>query len=175
MPRSGDNVNKSAQSTSTRSKTEKEIESKERRDSSITKKAVIEDAAAAKSGSLAGEFKRFEGQMNALFKKMESSIETKIDNLDTKFTTLFGELKTEIQGLKSEIQANTSDIESMTDRMSEFERSLQFQSLLVKDTDEKCMRKMKNMERKLDDRMKVLDQKLNFGRLADSEQDSLME
>lgn len=48
----------------------------------------------------------------------------------------------------------------MTDRMGEFERSLEFQSVLVKDTDEKYMRKMKKMERNLDDKIKLLDQKL---------------
>ena len=156
---------------SAKDKKDKDSESKDRTDRRESKAAreLVKDTkglkepvveAAGKSIGMEEKFDKFQVEMRALFKKLDDSIDKKIGKLEEKFTNVYEELKAEIGTLKADIQANTSDIETINETLGEYEKSIEFQANQISDVEETHKRDMKKMEKSLDEKLKMLDQKL---------------
>ena len=102
-----------------RDKKDKERESKERKDrrdsriaslsASVLELKIPKEPTAEAAGKCEGldeKFDRFQNEMRGFFKKLDDSIDEKINNLNDKFTSRFDDLKVEIGALKTEIEGN---------------------------------------------------------------------
>ena len=107
-----------------------------RRESKMAKELSIEEAD-SKGGALEKEFKKFREEMQSMFKDLDDSLGQKISKLDKKFSNMFLELKGELGTLKSDVQAVVSDVDSLTERMDEYDRSLEYQSASLTDLEKK--------------------------------------
>ena len=158
-----------------RDKKDKERESKERkdrRDSRIasvsasvlelktSKEPTAEAEAAGKYEGLDEKFDKFQNEMRGLFKKLDDSIDEKINNLNDKFTSRFDDLKVEIGALKTEIDGNTSGIVSINKTLRQHENSIEFHASQTIESEEKRKNEMKRLEKSVDEKIKLLDQKL---------------
>ena len=156
-----------------RDKKDKERESKERKDRRDSRIASVSASvlelktpkeptaeAAGKCEGLDEKFDRFQNEIRGLFKKLDDSIDEKINNLNDKFTSRFDDLKVEIGALKTEIEGNTSDIVSINKTLRQHENSIEFHANQTIEADEKRKNEMKMLEKSVDEKIKLLDQKL---------------
>lgn len=146
---------------------EKEPETKdrkERRESRIATVSAELKSAKEPTGksieALDDKFEKFQTEMRGLFQKLDNSIEEKINRLDDKFTNRFEELKTEMGVLKSDIEGNTSDIRSLDKTLRKHEETIEFNASQIIESDQKRKREIKKMENSVDEKIKLLDQKL---------------
>ena len=146
---------------------DKESERRERRESRIASVTASVSAlktaeASGKSGKseLDEKFEKFQNEMRSLFQKLDDSIDEKINKLDDKFSNRFEELKTEIGTLKADIEVNTVDIGAINETLAEQEKAIEFNNNQVIESDEKHRKDIKKLEKSVDDKIKLLDQKL---------------
>ena len=146
---------------------DKESERRERRESRIASVTASVSAlktaeASGKSGKseLDEKFEKFQNEMRSLFQKLDDSIDEKINKLDDKFSNRFEELKTEIGTLKADIEVNTVDIGAINETLAEQEKAIEFNNNQIIESDEKRRKDIKKLEKSVDDKIKLLDQKL---------------
>ena len=146
---------------------DKESERRERRESRIASVSASVSAlktveASGKSGKseLDEKFEKFQNEMRSLFQKLDDSIDEKINKLDDKFSNRFEELKTEIGTLKADIEVNTVDIGAINETLAEQEKAIEFNNNQIIESDEKRRKDIKKLEKSVDDKIKLLDQKL---------------
>lgn len=148
-------------------KEKKEIK-ETRRESKMSRELSVDEAEAdIKEGTLEKEFRKFREHMQGMFKDLEDSLGQRIGKLDKKFSNMFLELKTEIGSLKSDVQAAVADVDSLTDRMDEYEKSLEFQSESQTALEKKHDKELSEVQRSLDEKIKLLDQKLMLAEKQD--------
>ena len=146
---------------------DKESERREKRESIIASVSASVSAlktaeASGKSGKseLDEKFEKFQNEMRSLFQKLDDSIDEKINKLDDKFSNRFEELKTEIGTLKADIEVNTVDIGAINETLAEQEKAIEFNNNQIIEPDEKRRKDIKKLEKSVDDKIKLLDQKL---------------
>lgn len=138
---------------------------KTRRESKVTKEFLTEShkpaaEAACKHSGMEEKFEKFQDEMRTLFKKLDDSIDQKINKLNEKFSNVYDELKAEIGTMKANIEANMSDIESINETLGDHEKTLEFNANQLLESENKQKKEMKKMEKSLDEKIKTLDQKL---------------
>ena len=62
--------------------------------------------------------------------------------------------------MNTDIPANTSEIETISETLGGYEKSIEFQAYQISDAEETHKRDMKQLEKSLDEELKMLDQKL---------------
>ena len=82
---------------------------KTRRESKVTKESLTESykpaaGAACKHSGTEEKFEKFQDEMRTLFKKLDDSIDQKINKLNEKFSNVYDELKAEIGTMKANIE-----------------------------------------------------------------------
>ena len=142
-------------------------ESKAARELSAAKDAPIKDIAspgATASGTAASglekHFTLFKEEIKVMFKTLDSSMDDKISKLETKFTGIFKELKDEVGNMKVNIEKNETDIVAINEKLEEYETSIEFNSSMIKDIDQKHITKLEEAEKRIDDKLEELDNKL---------------
>ena len=142
-------------------------ESKASRELSAAKDAPIKDIAspgATASGTAASglekHFTLFKEEIKVMFKTLDSSMDDKISKLETKFTGIFKELKDEVGNMKVNIEKNETDIVAINEKLEEYETSIEFNSSMIKDIDQKHITKLEEAEKRIDDKLEELDNKL---------------
>ena len=142
-------------------------ESKAARELSAAKDAPIKDIAspgATASGTAASGLEKyftlFKEEIKVMFKTLDSSMDDKISKLETKFTGIFKELKDEVGNMKVNIEKNETDIVAINEKFEEYETSIEFNSSMIKDIDQKHITKLEEAEKRIDDKLEELDNKL---------------
>ena len=142
-------------------------ESKAAKELSAAKDAAIKEIAspgATASGITAGglekHFVTFKEEVKGMFKTLDNSIDAKISKLETKFSGLFDELKEEVRNMKSNIEKNENDIIAINEKLEDYETSIEFNSSMIKDTEQKQIKKLEEAEKRVDDKIKELENKL---------------
>lgn len=146
-------------SKAAREKKEREAASRERRESKIGKDTSMEAEHEPNVG-LENEFRKFRDEMRGLIKELDDNICKKLGKLDSKFSNMFQDLKDEMGSMKSDVQAATSDIQSMSDKLDDYETSLEFQSQRISDLEKTQDDKLDQKEKALQDKIDSLDRKL---------------
>ena len=142
-------------------------ESKAAKELSAAKDAAIKEIAspgATASGITAGglekHFATFKEEVKGMFKTLDNSIDAKISKLETKFTGLFDELKEEVGNMKSNIEKNENDIIAINEKLEDYETSIEFNSSMIKDTEQNQTKKLEEAEKRVDEKIKELGNKL---------------
>lgn len=157
----------------TMSETEKVDRRELRRESKATKElSTLKEVAVKEPGTpgatasgiaatgLEKQFDTFKEEIRAMFKKLDDSIDVKITKLETKFTGVFEELKEEMGNMKNNIEKNETDIVAINEKLVEYEDSIEFNSGMIKEKEEKQMKALEKTEKRLDGKIKELNSKL---------------
>ena len=118
------------------------------------------------------ELNSFKEEMKNMIKEMNknitqnvstnvsATINAKIEELENKFSAMFTEYKTDIQALRAEVNTAKGDLNNVMERMIALEHSMEFNSGLQKEDDEKQSRNFNKIKTEIDIKIKEFNQKL---------------
>ena len=110
--------------------------------------------------SLEKHFDSFKEEIKTMFSNLDNSMDNKLEKLEAKFTGIFEDLKEEVNELRNNVEKNESDIVAINEKMGEYEASIEFNSSSIKDSEQTQLDKLKKAEKRIDDKIKELDNKL---------------
>ena len=122
--------------------------------------------ASGESRIMTTELNSFKEEMKNMIKEMNKNItqnvstnvsatvNAKIEELENKFSAMFTEYKTDIQALRAEVKTAKGDLNNVTERMIALEHSMEFNSGLQKENDEKQSRNLNKIKAEIDIKIK---------------------
>lgn len=107
-----------------------------------------------------------EGRMSKLIKEGEDRVSKQLKDIETKFTVkideLRGEMKSEIKSVKADVSNTKSEVKHVKEKVLDLEKSVQYHSDKLEDSEKSQEEKLKSASAELDEKIKLLDTKLQL-------------
>ena len=130
------------------------------KESAILKEKDMTSPGGLTPKGLEAQLDTFKEEIKSMFKQLDNSMDTKLEKLEAKFTGIFEDLKEEVNELRNNVEKNETDIVAITDKMGEYEASIEHNNSMIKESEQNQLNKLEEAEKRIDDKIKELDNKL---------------